>query len=184
MGIFNSFKKKKEENSKNIQKIDKNSFVSALFEMSFREIEYIEPLLKLNNINYDFNYLVSSTFSYYFSVWLSYIEKNYQSSVYNELKSMIEKGAKELLTNSCKRDNIDHTEYINHFIQQFSFAIEEAKSSIQGDNFYDKGITNKFLYSFLNNQDTDMIRVQMEIRILQYWVKGAEQATKITKFTD
>ena len=124
MGIFNSFKKKKEENAKNIQKIDKNSFVSALFEMSFREIEYIEPLLKLNNINYDFNYLVSSTFSYYFSVWLSYIEKNYQSSVYNELKSMIEKGGKinedgnALLIDSSKNHKL-WAKYITKLVNAF-----------------------------------------------------------------
>lgn len=47
MSIFNVFKTKEKK-----KEIDKENFTAALFEMAIKEVEYVESLLKLNNINY------------------------------------------------------------------------------------------------------------------------------------
>lgn len=176
MGIFDVFKNKEEK-----KVIDKDSFMSGLLEMAIREIEYVEPLLKLNNINYEFENLIASTFAYYFSIWLAYIEKNTQENIYVEIKNKMQNVSIGLITDSCISSNLSKDKYIEIFNNNFESAIIESKTSIDGETFYDKGITDKYLLSLINSQDIFTIKNQMQIRILQYWSQVASEAMKQTK---
>ncbi len=156
MGIFDLLKNKKEQK----KVVDKDSFESSLLEMAIREIEYVEPLLKMNNINYEFENLIASTFAYYFSVWLAYIERDACENVYIEVKSKIKNISINLITDSCNRSNLSKDKYTEIFNNNFESAIIEAKTSIYGETFYDKGITDKYLLSFIGSKDVFQIKKQ------------------------
>lgn len=177
MRIFDMFKKKeKEKNS-----IDIESFMAAMMQMVINEVEYMEPLLKMNKINCEFENLIASTFAYYFSVWLAYIEKNAPES-YNKIKEKMEYAANGIITDTCNGNNASKDKYIEIFNVNFDNAIQEARSSISDETFYDKGITVKYLISMIEMQDISNIKTQVQVRILQYWVKAASEGIKKIKF--
>lgn len=176
MSIFNIFKTKEKK-----KEIDKENFTAALFEMAIKEVEYVESLLKLNNINYEFESLAASTFAYYFSIWLAYIEKSTKEDVYIEIKNKMHFVSIGLITDLCIKYNLNKDKYIEIFSNNFERAIIESKSSRDEEIFYDNGIIDKYLLSFVNLQDIPKIKKQMQIRVMQYWVRAASEAMKQTK---
>ncbi len=169
------FKKKDEKN----KRINADDFMSAIVQMAINEVEYMESLLRMNNLSCEFERLIASTFAYYFSVWLAYIEKNEQLT-YNIIKEKMEYVAKGLITDNCNENNKNKDAYIEVFNNNFSSGIIEAKSSINGDTFYDKGFTDKYLISVIGMQNASNVKAQVQIRILQYWVKPASEGMKKT----
>lgn len=177
MGIFDMFKKKEEEKTS----IDIESFMAALMQMVINEVGYMEPFLRMNKLNCEFENLIASTFAYYFSVWLAYIEKDAPES-YNKIKEKMEYAANGIITDTCNGNNVNKDKYIEIFNVNFDNAIAEARTSISDETFYDKGITDKYLISMIGMQDISNIKTQVQVRIFQYWVKAASEGIKKTKF--
>lgn len=86
-----------------------------------------------------------------------------------------------LITDLCIKSNLNKDKYIEIFSNNFERAIIESKASRDEEIFYDKGIIDKYLSSFVNLQDISKIKKQMQIRVMQYWVRAASEAMKQTK---
>lgn len=182
MGIFN---KKKKENEIEMQKLTKKELAEALNQMALNEMDYFDGFFKTNNIAFDFNYFVSSVFSYYFSVWYVFLMKNNSIDTCQGIKKIYMDALIFLLSNACQRDHVDKVVYINHFEENIEKAINEAKNSIEENSFVDKGFTDMFLESFLNNNDILRIdKSNVTLRIMETWVYPVIKIINKTIITD
>ena len=163
---------------------EEGSFLKPTSQILMFEIEDMENLLKKSNIEYEFYYLLSATSAYYFAVWLAAIEQYNSQKACNDVKVMYEEYICNLLSNACAADNIEPSEYITHFKKHYESALEEAIDSIQNGEFYDIEFTDKYLLSFLVEDDIPKIKSKVFFRISEKWIRLFMNSASKTIFED
>lgn len=163
---------------------EEGSFLKPTSQILMFEIEDMENLLKKSNIEYEFYNLVSSTSAYHFSVWLAAIGQYNSQKACDNVKRMYEEYICNLLKNACTADNIEPNKYITHFKKHYEIALEEAIDSIQNGKFYDIEFTDKYLVSFLEEDDIPKIKSKVFFRISEKWIRLFMNSASKTIFED
>lgn len=181
----------KEENSEqktDAMKLSITELAGAIVELGFKQVAEIDPILKVQNVKYSFEDLFVTTIAYYSSIFLAHTGKttNIQEKDFQEL----EKETKEKCLNFIeavmndvhKNDTKNIAKLLTLFSNQYEIAKEEALDSIDKNNsFIDKGITDKYLISFLNRDDALKVKMYVLTQILGVWVVQASEGSKAMK---
>lgn len=178
-------KKEISEKKTSNMKLSISELAGAIVELGFKQVDEIDPILKVQNVKYSFDELFVTTIAYYSSIFLAHIGKT--TNIKIEDFEILEKETKEKCLNFInavmndvhKEDTNLISRLITLFNNQYEIAKEEALDSInEKHSFIDKGITDKYLISFLNKDDASKVKMYVLTQILGVWVLQASEGSK------
>lgn len=165
-----------------------SELADAIVELGFKQVDEIDPILKVQKVKYSFDDLFVTTIAYYSSIFLAHIGKTTNIKVKDFEK--LEKETREKCLNFIdvvmndvhKDDTKKIAKLLTLFSNQYEIAKKEALDSIdKKDSFVDKGITDKYLISFLNKEDALKVKMYVLTQILGVWVVQASEGSKAMK---
>lgn len=172
MSLFNKKKDKERNIIEDKQVFILESFSSALTQLCINEMEYIDNLLRQNNINFDFYLMAANTYAYYSSIWMILVKKDYNSLIYEKFETTLKANIDRILFDAIGNDKgVDYNYYIAKFREEIDKAVNIAYPLLTDTGFTDDGFTDAYLLSFLNNNDLFKVKDNTVFRIMTNWVR-------------